>query len=216
MDGSHERLGALADELGCSRSWLTACRITAAVWPRRERRGTVGWPVHAAALSARAGRIVILDHFVEHCERERVTPSAARCDRLGQRRAALGRVAPARSRRADRTARPQARPRRIGAPRAAAVRRARRPRGVRTPCPEPPIADSPVSWRAPAERLIVATRQRTVSGVLRASPAPDRAICSARGHLVWACGEQICRTVPKDSVVARRCRGMGPVDRAWG
>ena len=46
------------------------------------------------------------------------------------------------------------------------------------------------------------------------SEAPDwhqGNLLGSRSRLVRACGEQICRTVPKDSVVARRCRGMGPV-----
>ena len=42
------------------------------------------------------------------------------------------------------------------------------------------------------------------------SSRTDREICSARGRF-GACGAQISRTVPKDSVVARRCSGMGSI-----
>jgi hypothetical protein len=77
MDGSRRRLEDLADVLGCSASWLTACRICSAAWPPRHRRSSVGWPVFRA-LSARPGRIVILDHFVEHCRQHKVTPSVQR------------------------------------------------------------------------------------------------------------------------------------------
>ena len=54
-------------------------------------------------------------------------------------------------------------------------------------------------------------RSDDLSATAACEPRPYRAICSARGRLLGPCGEQICRTVPKDSVVARRCRGMGSV-----
>jgi hypothetical protein len=79
MDGSRERLAALADLCGCSLSWLVACRITSAAWPLRERRLSVGWPVHRK-LSARPDRFVLLGRFVRQCARDGVTPSG---DRLG-------------------------------------------------------------------------------------------------------------------------------------
>ena len=41
IDGSRDRLGLLAGELGCSLSWLTACRITSAAWPRGATRRAV-------------------------------------------------------------------------------------------------------------------------------------------------------------------------------
>jgi hypothetical protein len=74
LDGSREKLGRVADELGCSVSWLTATRITAAAWPRRHRRGTVSWVVHRK-LSAHPGRVILLDHFADDCRREGVTPT---------------------------------------------------------------------------------------------------------------------------------------------
>jgi hypothetical protein len=77
MDGSRVRLAALADTLGCSLSWLVATRICSASWPRKQRRLGVPWPVFRA-LSARPGRVVVLDHFLTECCERNVTPSAQR------------------------------------------------------------------------------------------------------------------------------------------
>jgi len=77
MDGSREKLAGVADEVGVSISWLIACRITAAAWPRKDRRPTICWPVHRW-LSAHDDRAVLLADFASECERAKVTPSAAR------------------------------------------------------------------------------------------------------------------------------------------
>jgi hypothetical protein len=76
-DGSRERLGALADELGVSVSWLTACRATGAAWPPSERRPTVAWAV-SRHLAARPDRFALLDAFCRDCSRAHVTPSRQR------------------------------------------------------------------------------------------------------------------------------------------
>ena len=76
-DGSRARLEALADTLGVSVSWLTACRATSAAWPPKERRPTVAWSV-PRHLAARADRLALLDAFCGTCSRAHVTPSRAR------------------------------------------------------------------------------------------------------------------------------------------
>lgn len=89
-DGSTQLLERLADELGCSRSWLAACRATAAAWPRAERRVSIAWAV-SRGLVARADRVALMDAFCRQCERDHVVPSAAKLrvflDRLDARRA---------------------------------------------------------------------------------------------------------------------------------
>jgi hypothetical protein len=77
MDGSRRRLEDLADTLGVSVSWLVATRICSAAWPRKHRRLGVPWPVFRA-LSARPGRVTILDHFLADCSMRKLTPSTAR------------------------------------------------------------------------------------------------------------------------------------------
>ena len=76
-DGSSFRIRALADELGCSWSWLAAVRATSAAWPSRERRLTVAWSVHRS-LSAYPNRFLLFDEFCAACQRDHVTPSLAR------------------------------------------------------------------------------------------------------------------------------------------
>ena len=77
IDGSRAKLAALAGELGVSLKWLVAARICAASWPARERRPSVGWPVHRW-LAARADRYDVLADFTAHCSRLRVAPSLGR------------------------------------------------------------------------------------------------------------------------------------------
>ena len=77
MDGSRLVLGRLADELGCSVSWLVAVRIAAAAWPTRDRRASAPWTVHRA-LSARDDRVTVLARFIEDCDRAGVAPSSTR------------------------------------------------------------------------------------------------------------------------------------------
>ena len=76
-DGSSFRIRALADELGVSWQWLSACRACAAAWPSRERRPTVAWSVHRH-LSTHADRFALFDRFREACARDHVVPSLAR------------------------------------------------------------------------------------------------------------------------------------------
>ena len=76
-DGSSFRIRALADELGVSWQWLSACRATSATWPPRERKPTVAWSVHRH-LSSHPDRFVMFDQFRDDCAREHVTPSLAR------------------------------------------------------------------------------------------------------------------------------------------
>ena len=76
-DGSQARLAALAEELGCSLSWLNGCRTAAGAWPERERRLSVAFSVHRH-LALRPDRIRLLAEFREACARERVIPSRAR------------------------------------------------------------------------------------------------------------------------------------------
>jgi hypothetical protein len=73
-DRSTRRLEALAEELGCSASWLIACRAAAAAFPERDRRMTVAFSVHRA-LAAREDRLKLLEDFVEHCRLGKVVPS---------------------------------------------------------------------------------------------------------------------------------------------
>lgn len=73
-DGTSRRLEVLGEELGCSASWLTACRAAAAAFPERERRPSVAWSVHRH-LAARHDRVALLDRFVTACERDGATPS---------------------------------------------------------------------------------------------------------------------------------------------
>lgn len=73
-DGSWARLCRIADELGCSASWLAATRTTAAAWPERERRPSISWACHRA-LSARPDRLRLLHDFARDCERQQVVPS---------------------------------------------------------------------------------------------------------------------------------------------
>lgn len=76
-DGSGERIEAIADELGCSASWLSGCRAAAAAWPRRERKPTVAFAV-SRALTAYPNRFALLDQFERQCHRDHVTPSLQR------------------------------------------------------------------------------------------------------------------------------------------
>jgi hypothetical protein len=77
LDGSRRRMELLADELGCSLSWLTALRLTAAAWPSRERRAAVPWSVHRD-LRTDPDRFVTLASFTARCGRDWVTPSVGR------------------------------------------------------------------------------------------------------------------------------------------
>jgi hypothetical protein len=74
-DGSYEKFTVLADTVGVSRSFLTSCRANAAAWPAKERK-SVAWAVHRL-LAARPDRFVLLGDFIDHCNRQRITPSHA-------------------------------------------------------------------------------------------------------------------------------------------